>query len=134
MKIITAILFIVVLPVVAGAQGTQGLNPAEMQNYMQLMQEMQECMAKIDRAEMAAFETRSQEFDAEIDQLCAEGKRDEAQKKAMAYSKELAAKPAVQQMKKCSEKVVSQMPEAEKSFMADPDFEKHHVCDEAKEE
>jgi len=131
---IAVLLAMALLPTLAIAQAPGMMGRAEVENYMQVMQEMQACMEKVDRAEMAAFEKRSEEFDAEIDRLCAEGKRDEAQKKAMAYGKELADNPAVQQMKKCSEKAVSMMPKGEQSFMEDFDFTSHHVCDEFEEE
>ncbi|MHB8791518.1 MAG: hypothetical protein ACYDBT_16760 [Desulfobulbaceae bacterium] len=134
MKKIVGVLAFVFIPMIAAAQDPGAAGREEMQNPMQLMQEMQACMEKVDKGELDALEKRSDEVNAEIDRLCIQGKRDEAQKKAMAYSKELSENRALQQMKQCSEKMVSMMPEGEKSFMEDPDFSKSHVCDEPDEE
>lgn len=132
-KIIGALAF-VFIPMIAAAQDPGAAGREEMQTPMQLMQEMQACMEKVDKGELEALEKRSEEVNAEIDRLCIQGKRDEAQKKAIAYSKELSGNRALQQMKQCSEKMVSMMPDGEKSFMEDTDFSNHHVCDEMEDE
>lgn len=130
MKRIVAVLTVLLLPFAAAAQNMMGMDQAEMQKYMQMMQEMQACMEKVDQTELDALEKRSEEFNAEIDALCAQGKRDQAQAKAIAFSKEMADNPAVQQMKKCTEKFVDMMPKEERSFMEDFDATERHICDE----
>jgi len=131
MKIIGAILFVLLLPFALAAQNPGAMDQADMQQFMQLMQEMQACMEKVDQAELEALEQRSEAMEAEIDALCAQGKRDQAQEKAIAFSKEMADNPAVQQIKKCGEKFVDMMPKEEKSsFMQDFDYTTRHICDE----
>ncbi len=65
--------------------------------------------------------------------LCKDGKRDEAQGMAMAYSKEVINSPAMETMRKCTEKMSGAM----KGMMPDlspekiaKDFSNKHVCDE----
>jgi hypothetical protein len=129
MKTIVTILFLL-LPVAASAQN-QDMNGVDMGQMMMLMQEMQECMAKVDQAELEALEQRSEEMDAEITALCEQGKRDEAQKKAIAYGKEMMKNPALKQMKECGEITKDLVPEESMSSMEDDfDFSDGHVCDE----
>lgn len=127
MKQITALAaFILAAP--AMAQNVQNIDQQDMQLIMQQVQEMQTCMADIDQNELKALETRSKKFEAEVTSLCDAGKRDAAQDKAMAFGKEVAAAPAMQMMKKCSEKMVGMMPN-----MSIPDIESElknkNVCD-----
>lgn len=132
MKVFVTILFFL-FPVVAAAQNHPGMNEADLQNMMQRMQQMQECMEKIDPAEMKALEQRGDEFEAELNTLCAQGKRDEAQKKAIAYGKEMMENPAIKQMKECGELTRGMLPpDQQESFDSDFDFDfsKRHVCDE----
>lgn len=132
MKVIATILF-VVFPVIAAAQKYPGMNEADMQQMMQVMQEMQACMEKIDQAELEALQQRSDEFDAEIKVLCDQGKRDEAEKKAIAYGKEMMNNPVVQQMQKCGEMAEGMMPPGQMGTMEDKyDYseDEGHVCDQ----
>ena len=131
--IITALLLI--LPVVVSAQ-TQGVSEADMQKYAQAMQEMMQCMAKVDQAEIAALEEESEQFEQEMESLCSQGKRKEAQEKAIAYSKEIMKNPALKQMTECGEinkkyGIAVEEDEDEVSIMdSEFDFSKHHVCDD----
>ncbi|MCL7488677.1 MAG: hypothetical protein M8357_10960 [Desulfobulbaceae bacterium] len=129
MKTIVTIFFLL-LPVAASAQN-QGMNGVDMGQMMMLMQEMQECMAKVDQAELEALEQRSEEMEAEITALCDQGKRDAAQKKAIAYGKEMMKNPAMIQMKECGEITRGLVPEESMPSMEDDfDFSDGHVCDE----
>ncbi|HHO48511.1 MAG TPA: hypothetical protein ENN06_08690 [Desulfobacteraceae bacterium] len=130
MKSIVVALALLLMPLAAAAQPMMGMDQAEMQKFMQVMQEMQACMEKVDQAELEALEKRSEEFNAEIDALCAQGKRDEAQKKAVAFSREMADNATVQQIRQCTEKFVDMMPKEEMSFMKDFDAAERHICDE----
>lgn len=130
MKIIVAVLIVLLMPFAAAAQNMTGMDQADMQKFMQMMQEMQACMEKVDQAEMDALEKRSEEFNAEIEVLCARGKRDAAQKKAMAFGREMSANPVVQQIRKCTEKFADVLPKGEMPFMEDFDYTERHVCDE----
>lgn len=130
MKRIAAVLIVLLMPFAAAAQNMMGMDQADMQKYMQMMQDMQACMEKVDQAELDALEKRSEEFNAEIDALCAQGKRDEAQKKALAFGREMADNATVQQIRQCTEKFVDMMPREERSFMKDFDAAERHICDE----
>jgi hypothetical protein len=127
MKMSTVILLLL-MPMVAGAQNYQGMNEADMQKMMEQMQKMQSCMENVDQEQLKALEQRSYQYEAELKSLCASGKRDEAQKKAMLFGKEIAKDPAMKAMSKCREMakgVNLKMP-----FMAqEEDASNKHVCD-----
>lgn len=130
MRIIVCILFLLT-PVVVFAQNNQNMNEAGMQNMMQLMQEMQECMAKVDQSELEGLEKRSQEMEAEIKSLCEQGQKSKAQKKAIAYGKEMMDNKTLRQMKKCGEITKGLVPEGSSpstSFEDEFDFSKTDVC------
>jgi len=116
------------LPVTALAQNYPAMNEADMQKMMQQMQKMQSCMEKVDHGKLEELGERSEQMEAEINSLCAQGKRDEAQQKAMAFGKELANDAAMKAMMKCTEGMQGMMPEL--SFTGvDEDSAGLHVCD-----
>lgn len=82
----------------------------QMQQMMEHAEKMQECMGKIDQKAMETHAARAEKVDAEIKGLCAAGKRDEAQKLAMDYGKEMAASREMQDMKKCGEMMQGMVP------------------------
>jgi hypothetical protein len=130
MKIIISIL-ILLFPVVSVAQTPRGINQADMQDMMQLMQKMQECMSKIDKSKLEVIEQQSEKFATELESLCKQGKRKEAQKKAIAFGKDMMENPALKQMKECGE--ITKGLGAERSmpsFEDEFDFSNRHVCDE----
>ena len=124
----TAFMLLLFLPITSFAQNYQGMSEQNMQIMMQQMQEVETCMQKLDQAKMKALEERSRQFEAEINALCASGKRDEAQSKAIAYGKELAKDPTMQAMHKCSAKMKGAMPEMPYTDQQ-KDRSSHHVCD-----
>ena len=129
MKIFVAI-FCLMFPVAAAAQN-QGTSGGDMQKMMQMMQEMQQCMAKVDQAELEAIEEESEKIGKELETLCANGERKNAQNKAIAYSKKIMENPALTQMKKCTELTKGLVPEdSMPSFEEGLDFANRHVCDE----
>ena len=130
MRIIVSILFLLA-PVVVSAQNNQNMNEAGLQNMMQLMQEMQVCMEKVDQSALEGLEKRSEEMEAEIKALCDQGKNKKAQKKAIAYGKEMIDNPALKQMRKCGEITKGLLPEGAipgPSFEDEFDFSKGDVC------
>jgi hypothetical protein len=111
----------------------QAMNQQDMQNMMVQMQEMAACMQTVDQNEVEALDKDSKIFKAEMKELCNNGKRDEAQQRAIAYSRKVMSSQAFTTMRKCTEN----MPASMKGMMPnmDPeeiakDFSKHHVCDE----
>ena len=128
MKIIVSILLLLA-PVIASAQNYQKINEADMQQMMQLMQKMQECMAKVDQSELEGLEKRSEEMEGEIQSLCEQGKNKQAQKRAIAFGKEMMNNKALKQMRKCSEITEGLIPEGSApSWEEEYDFSKKDVC------
>ena len=120
-----AIVLLLLLPIVAMAQNYQGMSEADMQN---MMQEMQACMQNVDQNKLKALEQRSNQFEAEMKSMCASGKRDEAQAKAIEFGMEINSDPTIQAMRKCGEIMKGMMPMMP-IVKQDKDFSKHHVCD-----
>jgi len=127
-----AITLLCLTPILSFAQNPMGMSEGDMQKMMQQMQEVQACMKKIDQSELNGLEKRSEKFEAEMKSLCASGKRDAAQEKALVYVKEIVKSPAVQAAKKCGEKMKGMMQGMTQSmpFMEeDKDYSSQHVCD-----
>ena len=91
------------MPLASYALDFQSMNEADMQNMMQQMEQMQSCMEKIDEKELKALEKRSKQMEREVKALCNSGKRNEAQKKAIEFGKDMAKDPTIKQMAQCGE-------------------------------
>ena len=132
MKILASILLLL-MPMVTVAQNYQNMNEEDMQKMMQQMQKMQSCMQNIDQAKLEAIDQRSSQILANIDSLCASGKRDEAQEKAISYGKEMAKDPTMKEMRNCGEMMSGEMMQGmmpKTPLMdLDKDFTNRHVCD-----
>ena len=118
------------LPALAIAQNYQGMSESDMQNMMQQMQEMQTCMENIDQPRLKAFEQQASKLESEVKSLCANGKRDAAQQKTMAFAQEMSSNPDIQKMMECGEKMrgmMPTMPYMDKTKASDTDG--GHVCD-----
>ena len=116
------------LPVTVMAQNYPAMNEADMQKMMQQMEKMQSCMQKIDQGKLEALGLRSEQMEAEINSLCAQGKRDEAQQKAMAFGKEIANDATMKAMMKCTEGLQGMIPEM--SFKGlDEEAADQQICD-----
>ena len=130
---ITAIILLLLMPMITVAQNYQNMSEEDMQKMMQQAQKMQSCMQNIDQAKLEAIDQRSSQILANIDSLCASGKRDEAQAKAISYGKEMAKDPTMQAMRKCSEMMSGEMMEGmmpKTPLMdLDKDLTSRHVCD-----
>lgn len=107
------------------------MSDPQMQAMMAYAQAMQACAANIDDA---AMQSRGAQMHEEVKQLCAAGKRDQAQSRAIAYGQEMAADPAIKAMHECMKKAEPLKPDIP-GMDAPPsgDFtqfdESHHVCD-----
>lgn len=113
------------------AQGPGGMSQQDMQNMMQGMQKMQACMQSVDQAELKKFETRGQQMEREVKSLCAAGKRDAAQQKAMAFGKEVAANPSMKKMGECSQMMAGMMPKMPFLQQVEQQSESNrHICDQ----
>ena len=117
------------IPVVSLAQNYQGMNEADMQKMMQQMEKMQSCMEDVDTDRLKALEQKSRQMETEIKSLCADGKRDEAQKKALSFGKEISNDRTMKTIQKCGEMMKDIMPEI--TFQGlDTDSKDRHVCDQ----
>lgn len=128
MKISMIFLFLL-LPLVSSAQNYQGMNEADMQKMMQQMQKMQSCMEDLDQSKLKALEQRSRQLESEVKTLCADGKRDQAQKKAISFGMEVVNDPTMKVMRKCGEMMKDVMPKMTFTGL-DKDSADHHICDE----
>jgi predicted transcriptional regulator len=120
------------MPITCFAQYPMGMSEADTTKMMQRMQEAQVCMEKIDQSELDALEKKANEFEAEMKSLCASGKRDEAQEKAMVYMNEIVNSSAVKEAKRCGEMMQGAMQGMmpDMPFMnEDKDYNSQHVCD-----
>jgi len=125
---ISAIILLLLMPIVTFAQNYQGMSEEDMQKMTQQMQKMETCMQNVDQAKLKVLEQRSYQFEAEVKSLCDSGKREEAQAKAISFGKEIAIDPTMQAMRKCNEMMKGMMPKM--PFMDQhKDPSSHHVCD-----
>ena len=127
-----SLVLLLLLPATAMAQNYQGMNEQDMQKMMQQMQKMQTCMQDVDQEKLKELEQQSQQVNAELETLCADGKRDEAQAKAISFGKEFANNPTLQTMRKCGELMEGLAPEMPLMNMdqyKDKDRSNQHVCD-----
>lgn len=130
MKKIIVIALCFLFPVAVAAQNQ---NPNMQGKDMEkLMQAMQQCMEKVDQEELRKLEEEGEKFEREIRELCAQGKRDKAQKQAIRYSKMMKKNPTLIQMKECGEIAKGLMPEGSMPEQEEFDFDpsKEHVCDD----
>ena len=127
-----AIILLCMTAVTSYAQNPMGMSEADMNKMMQQMQKAQACMEKIDQSELDALEKKANQFEAEMKSLCASGKRDAAQEKAMVYVKEIVNSSAVKEAKRCGEMMQGAMQGMGQGmqFMSDDkDYTSQHVCD-----
>jgi hypothetical protein len=126
-KILTVILTLL-FPLLVTAQNYSGMSEGDMQNMMLQMQKMQTCMQGVDQSRLQEFEQQAKKTEAEIKSLCASGKRDDAQKKAMDFGQEVAGNPDMQKMVECGKMMGSAMPYVGKASESDKSV--NHVCDQ----
>jgi hypothetical protein len=96
----------------AGGMGLQGANMA--------------CFQNIDQAELNRFSEAARQAQDDIKQLCAQGMRDKAMKRAMALGRQLAQNKTLRALRKCGEAARNMAPAI---VHRDP-ASKHHVCDD----
>ena len=100
---ISIMILLLLAPIIGSAQDFQGMSEKDMQKMMQQMQQMESCMQQVDQKKLQALEKRAQQIEAELKSLCASGKRDAAQAKAISFEKEMENDSAMQTVKKCGE-------------------------------
>lgn len=125
-----ATLLLLLVPMITAAQDYQGMSEEDMEKMMQAMQKMESCMENVDQSKLKILEQRSHEVETEIESLCADGKRDEAQNKALSFGREIAQDPTMKDMRKCGEAMKGMMPKMPFTDQnQDQDRSVRHVCD-----
>ena len=143
---------IALLPLAAVAQqpnpGYQGMDPAKMQEMMRQFQDpeamaklqrqaeaTQRCMGGITQEQIDALQARAEAAGAEIDRLCAEGKKDEALRRGLELNREMQSDKTIKKIRECSKDLsdtMSQMPWAQmnhvKAFEDDEEPTKDDIC------
>ena len=122
---------LMLFPVTVIAQGYPGMSEADMQRMMQGMQEAQACMQGIDQSQLDAFSKRAEQVESEIKALCAKGERAAAERKGLAFAKEVNTDQEIQKVRKCGEQMRGMMPAM--PFMAQAgssEARDRHICDE----
>jgi len=130
MKIPAGILSLI-LPLSAIGQNYPGMSGGDTQNMMQQMQKMQVCMQSVDQSRLQGYEQQAKTVEAEVKSLCASGKRDEAQQKAVAFAQEFASDPDARKMMECTKMMNSAMPKMPFMDQANESGNSvRHVCDQ----
>jgi hypothetical protein len=123
-----------IIPGIALAQTPGGMDQAQIEKMMQGMSQMAACYQNLDQEKLKALGAEAQAMEKELNRLCADGQRDEAQRQAMAFGLKFAGSEEFQQLRQCGEMAASAMPAIpDYSVYADPesaDFKNRHVCDD----
>ncbi len=113
------------LPIVATAQPPV-MSQQDMQKMMENARKMQECMSRIDQSAVEAMASKAQEVERQIKSLCQAGRRDQAQKRAIEFGREMAANKEMQKMlfgtlpQDVQEKIQKEVEEAKKKAKSSP--------------
>jgi len=125
----TLLMIVVLLALPAYAQNAPNMDEQSMQQMMEQAQKMQVCMQNIDQSRMPELERKSHAVEAEIKELCAEGKRDRAEQRAIDFAMEMSQDKDIQALRKCGELMQGVLPQ-----MPFADYEQSagskHVCDQ----
>lgn len=85
------------------AAGPGGMAEEQMQQMIENDQKLLQCLKKIDRTALDKLEKEGKEVEANINDLCKAGRRDEAQAAAVAYARKVNGSKEVRAFRKCSE-------------------------------
>ncbi len=111
-----------------GAAQAQVLDSGQIQLLLDQAQEIEHCMTKLDASATQALRARSERVTRDIESLCKAGKRDEAQAKALAFGREMADTPAMENLQECSGPLGALLPVALASLHGDA-ADAVQVCD-----
>ena len=123
-------LMLVLVPGLTMAQSNEGMSK-DMTEMLLQAQKAQACMEKIDKSQMDKFEQEGNKMEAEIESLCNSGKRDEAQQKAMAFSRKMMDSETMKEVRKCTELMRGMLPEMPFDNMEEK-MANTNICDEMK--
>lgn len=120
------LLGLVLLPAVLWAQDQ--IPPGMMQMF-EAAEKARACMEKIDQQALEQIAAEGDAVEAEVKALCDRGERAKAQKKALAFSREVMKRKEIKEMRKCGEMMQGMIPEPVPFSDMENDLEKRHVCD-----
>lgn len=106
----------------------QVLDGEQIQMLLNQAQDIEGCMSELDAAATNTLRARSEQVTGEIERLCKAGKRDEAQARALAFGREMADSPAMQNLKDCAGPLGALLPAALASLNGDAS-DQLQVCD-----
>lgn len=86
----------------------QNMSQEDILKMQEAVLEMGECMGTIDQSQLKELEAEGNAISAKIDALCAAGKEDEAEEYAITEGQKMMAKPAIAELRNCSEAMASQ--------------------------
>ena len=126
----TIITLSLLIPVVSFAQTSPDMSSAYMQDIMKSIEEMETCMQAIDEKKMDALKDDSVRVGEEVTALCKDGKRSQAQEKAVSYGKKMLNDATMKAMIKCNEPMKGIMKATPIiPFDANAEIKDKHVCD-----
>lgn len=85
--------------------------PLGMMQMFEAAEKARACMENVDQQVLERIDTEGKAMEAEVKALCESGKRGQAQKTALAFSRDVTSRPAVQEMRKCSEMMRGMIPD-----------------------
>lgn len=97
-------------------------------NMQEAIHRSMECMAKIDQSQIQKIEEKTMLFHSRVSTLCSKGKREQAQKQAISFSKEMENNPMITAMNACN-KMMAEMIPGMPALDEREDYSDIHVCD-----
>lgn len=113
---------------ICNAAQAQVVDSGQIQMLLDQAQNIEQCMSRLDASATEALRARSERVTTEVESLCKAGKRDEAQAKALAFGREMANSPAMQNLQECSGPIGALLPAALASLHGDA-ADAVQVCD-----
>ena len=104
------------------------MSEQDLANMMGMLEGMASCIGQLDEQRLEELGQQAEARGKEIESLCAAGKRDEAQTKAVNHAKEFMADPEYKKIMQCGEVAQSMLPDL--ADLYDPESaDDQHVCD-----
>ena len=105
------------------------MSEQDLANMMGMLEGMASCIGQLDEQHLEELGKRAEASGKEIEGLCAAGKRNEAQTKAMKHAKEVMADPEYKKIMQCGEVAQAMLPDLADLYDPESIGEDQHVCD-----
>jgi hypothetical protein len=120
------VLFILLIPASLWAQTL----PQDIETpALQQLAAMASCMQDIDQKRLQEYQQENLALAAKLQDLCANGKRDQAQQMVLDYHKKLDKDPLLKAIDACMNMVENDAAEGTENEASDPEGDRH-ICDE----